>query len=391
MSQAQKSASGGHAQSSKVKAKNRSFSFGKLASYTGAFLLLVSVVAVGYESPQRANGQVESVSTEAAGQINSTAANNLSQPSVDQVVATNVAADLAERTNLPVAANVANMSSSLTAKSELVQREDTTTIAKPQIITPESSNRAIQYYTTKKGDTVPEISKRFGVSADTVRWANNLGDTDAVKKDKKLKILPVTGVLYEVKSGDTVSSVAKEYKASANRIVTFNDLEIDGFKKGDSVIIPGGVKPSPAARPSSSGSSSLGSTPQTSAIGTGNGIIQANLTASVGNKYAAGNCTWYVYERRAELGMPVGSYWGNANTWASNAQAAGYDVNRTPRAGAVLADQAGFYGHVAVVERVKSNGDVVITEMNNYAYGGFNIVNGRTISSGQAKAYLYIH
>jgi surface antigen len=59
--------------------------------------------------------------------------------------------------------------------------------------------------------------------------------------------------------------------------------------------------------------------------------------------------------------------------------------------GAVLVDQAGYFGHVAVVERVMGNGDVVVSEMNNYAYGGFNIVNQRTISAGQAGAYLYIH
>ena len=39
-----------------------------------------------------------------------------------------------------------------------------------------------------------------------------------------------------------------------------------------------------------------------------------------------------VYKRQ------VGSFWGNANTWASSAAAAGYTVNRTPEAGAVLVD-----------------------------------------------------
>jgi surface antigen len=116
-----------------------------------------------------------------------------------------------------------------------------------------------------------------------------------------------------------------------------------------------------------------------------------NVFATAGNRYAAGNCTWYAYERRAQMGRPVGSFWGNANTWASSARAAGYVVNRTPAAGAVFTDQAGYFGHVGVVERVLDNGDVYITEMNNYAYGGFNVVNDRTISAGQAAAYQYIH
>ncbi len=87
----------------------------------------------------------------------------------------------------------------------------------------------------------------------------------------------------------------------------------------------------------------------------------------------------------------MGSFWGNANTWAINARTAGYPVNNNPAAGAVLVGSSGYFGHVGVVERVKSNGDIVITEMNNYAYGGFGIVNQRTISAGQARGYQYIH
>ena len=66
-------------------------------------------------------------------------------------------------------------------------------------------------------------------------------------------------------------------------------------------------------------------------------------------------------------------------------------MNRTPVRGAILVDMAGYYGHVAIVEEVLGNGNIVISEMNNYAYGGFGVVNKRTISAGQASAYQYIH
>ena len=59
-------------------------------------------------------------------------------------------------------------------------------------------------------------------------------------------------------------------------------------------------------------------------------------------------------------------------------------------AGAVLVE-AGSPGHIGVVEQVLPNGDVVISEMNNAAYGGFNIVNNRTIPAGQASLYQYVH
>ena len=358
----------------------------KVVSYIGAFLLLVGVVAVGYEPPKPASGQVATVNEGAVD--TSRSADNV--PSVDEVVATSVAADLAERANLPIAKNAANMSISLSAKSELAQT-DTTAISKPQIIQPSSSNRAIKSYKTVKGDSVPSVATKFGISADTVRWANDLTDTDALEPGRKLDILPVSGVLHTVQKGDSVQSIANKFNATPSRIVAFNDLEISGVKKGQRIIVPGGKKAAVASPTTNSGPDINGTaTPSTGDI-SGNVVDTSMASASAGNRYAPGNCTWYAYERRAQLGRPIGSFWGNANTWAMNARSAGYTVNSSPAAGAIFADQAGFYGHVGVVERVKENGDVVVTEMNNYAYGGFNIVNQRTISAGQASAYTYIH
>lgn len=299
---------------------------------------------------------------------------------MDKVVATSVAADLAERTNLPVALNAANLSTSLTVKSELAQASSTTS-AKPQIISADSSlSRIVQTYTVKRGDTVPSVAAQFGVTTDTIRWANGLPDSDALTAGQKLKILPTSGIMYTVKSGDTLQSIADKFATSSDRIKTYNNLEIIGVKTGGALIIPDGVKPAPAPAVAPLQTGDLGGS-----------VLRRGIGGTTGNGYAFGNCTYYVYERRMQLGMPVGSNWGNANTWAINARAAGYRVDGTPSTGAVLVDTAGYFGHVAVVERVKRNGDIVITEMNNYAYGGFNIVDQRTISAGQASAYQYIH
>jgi surface antigen/LysM repeat protein len=370
---------------SKTRKKNEGPSAGKIAAYVGAFLLFVSVVAVGYESPKQVSSQVSNSPQANANSVNAGSVIDTDEPSVDQVVATGVAADLAERANLPVASNVANMSVSLSAKSELAQN-DTTAITKPQIITPGSSTNEIRTHIVKKGETVPEVASLYGLSADTIRWANGLSDTDALEPGRKLSILPDNGLLYTVKAGDTVQSIANQFSSSATRITLVNNLELSGVKAGQRIIVPGGEKPEPVAPVNSSpAGQSFGSSLGGSVISSG------MLGVSAGNRYAPGNCTWYVYERRAQLGRPIGSFWGNANTWASSARAAGFRVDNAPASGSILVDQAGYFGHVGVVERVKPNGDIVITEMNNYAYGGFNIVNERTISAGQARAYQYIH
>lgn len=343
-------------------------------------MLIISIIAVGYKPPQ-------SIEAASVSQTPQTAPiSSADAPSVDEVMATDVAANLAEQTNMSVANNVANLSVSLAAKSELAQTSETA-ISKPQIIQPTAASREISAYTVKAGDTVQSVASAHSLSADTVRWANNLS-ADTLDAGKNLVIPPVDGVVYTLKSGDTADSVASTYKADKSRIVSFNDLEINGATAGKQIIVPGGVLPEDQ-RPGYQ--APVGNTPVTSQVGTGYRVNSGIAGASAGNRYAWGNCTWYAYERRAQMGRPVGSFWGNANTWAVYARAAGYPVNRTPAQGAVLVDTAGYFGHVAVVESVSSNGDVTLSEMNNYAYGGFGIVNKRTISAGQAAAYTYIH
>ncbi|MFZ1360449.1 MAG: CHAP domain-containing protein [Candidatus Saccharimonadales bacterium] len=366
-----------HIRKTKSTPKLRAF-----ASYAGVFVIIIAVIAIGYRSPQPTE-------TASISQAASTA--TVGSPSVDEVVATDVAANLAEQTNMSIANNVANLSLSLAAKTELAQTSETA-ISKPQIIQPTAASRDISSYVSQEGDTVQSVAAAHNLQPDTVRWANNLS-ADTITAGKELTIPPVDGVVYTVKAGDTADSIATNYSADKERIVAFNDLELNGFTAGKQIVLPGATLPEEQRPGYQAPVSSVNgtTTPVSSAVGSGYRVNSNIRNASAGNRYAWGNCTWYAYERRLQMGRPVGSFWGNANTWAIYARADGYPVNRTPARGAVLVDTAGYYGHVAVVEDVLANGDVILSEMNNYAYGGFGVVNKRTISAGQAAAYTYIH
>ena len=90
-----------------------------------------------------------------------------------------------------------------------------------------------------------------------------------------------------------------------------------------------------------------------------------------GGPYAPGNCTWYAYARRAELGHPIPKNWGDAGHWATAAQAAGFKVSDTPSVGDVMTDTwESPLGHVAVVEKVYDDQHIAISEMNNASFGG---------------------
>lgn len=114
-------------------------------------------------------------------------------------------------------------------------------------------------------------------------------------------------------------------------------------------------------------------------------------TGDTGNAYPWGQCTWWAYERRHQLGLPAGSHFGDAASWAASATTLGYTVDTTPTVGAIVVFQPGqagahpVYGHVAVVEQVH-DGSVTISESN---VQGLGIISNRTLPA--AGQYTYIH
>lgn len=100
-------------------------------------------------------------------------------------------------------------------------------------------------YEVASGDTISSIANKFGISSDTIRWANDLTG-DRIKPGDSLKILPVSGVSYIVKSGDTLESVAKKFSAEQQPILDFpfNDVPDDlSLRAGQLLIVPDGTPP----------------------------------------------------------------------------------------------------------------------------------------------------
>jgi surface antigen len=345
-----------------------------IAAYAGVFLLIISMVAIGYQPPQKVDSVANAIESPTT---------TVTQPSVDQLVATSVAAGIAERADLSIAPNVANLSVSLSAESQLSQ-SDSDIVSKPQIIQPSADSRTIKHYVTVAGDTTTSVGQKFGISSNTVKWTNGLS-TDAIEVGKDLLIPPVDGIVYTVKAGDTIDSIASKYKSDKDSIIAFNDLELGGLVVGKQVIVPSADVPENErpgyVAPSSGGGSGSGYT-----------VSTALVQASAGNRYAYGNCTYYAYERRAALGRPIGSFWGNASSWAFSGAAAGFTVDHNPEVGAVAqwdAYQGGSYGagHVGIVESVNSDGSITISEMN-YLFN-FNRVTYRTLDPSAVSHFIH--
>lgn len=343
------------------------------------------MVSVGYQEPSD-----KSTSAKASVDV-PLVESNINDTSVDDVVATNLAASVAKAANLPIATSVANLAVSTQSKSEFMQSSSVATTAKPQLIEASSEERSIVSYTTQTGDTVTSLAEKFKISVQTIKWANDL-TSDALEPGKELQILPVDGVVYTVKANDTIDLIADKYHVDKTRLVLYNDLEVSGLKADSKIILPSGNLPE-NERPGYVAPAPIVTVTNYYA-GQGTGFGGNTWRISVGTSsgpYAHGNCTLYAYNRRIALGLPVGGNWGNASSWAYNARADGLTVNSTPSVGAIM-QNGGGYGHVAIVESILPNGDLSISEMNAYVPGGgYNIVSGRIVSSGNVGNYLYIH
>lgn len=137
-------------------------------------------------------------------------------------------------------------------------------------------------------------------------------------------------------------------------------------------------------------SGNSGNTGGSSSSGSSSG--QGTSNGDSGNAYVPGQCTWYAYNRRKEMGIGTPSFLGNGGEWYLTAPSYGLRVDHVPQVGAALSfvpgqDGAdGTYGHVAVVEAVYSDGTFLISEMN---WGGPYIMHSRTLTNnGQ---YWFVH
>ncbi len=99
----------------------------------------------------------------------------------------------------------------------------------------------IRVYTVREGDSLGEVAEMFGVTANTIRWANDISRNTDIQPGQTLVILPIAGVRHIVKSGDSISSIAKKYEGDEDEILSFNQLaSASDIVVGDTLIIPGG-------------------------------------------------------------------------------------------------------------------------------------------------------
>jgi LysM repeat protein len=106
----------------------------------------------------------------------------------------------------------------------------------------------LQSYSVRGGDSVSALAERFGVSPETIVWANDLADADLLRIGDTLEIPPVTGVLHRVRPGDTVADLVSIYGGAIREVIEINRLSAPFIITiGQALMIPGGKVPPPVS------------------------------------------------------------------------------------------------------------------------------------------------
>ena len=239
-------------------------------------------------------------------------------------------------------------------------------------------------YTVKAGDSLSSIAAKYGTTYQKIMQLNGLNNY-LIFPGQKLKVsgkatsssrTKASGssgrtATYTVKYGDSLSAIASKYGTTYQKIMQLNGLTNFFIYPGQKLKVPGDT-------------SSSSSTNITRSNG---GYYSPTFNHQ--NLYTWGQCTWHVFNRRAEIGKGISTYWWNANNWDNASAADGYTIDYRPTVGSIAQTDAGYYGHVAFVERVNSDGSILVSEMNWSAAPGN--MTYRTIPAYQVRNYKFIH
>lgn len=103
-------------------------------------------------------------------------------------------------------------------------------------------------YKIKSGDTLSSIAANFGISLNTILWANQGLKGNFLRPGQEIAILPVSGVLHQVQEGDSIDSIAALYNVDPRQIIKYNKN-----LNASTLIIPGAKPQKTAALVSFSG------------------------------------------------------------------------------------------------------------------------------------------
>jgi murein DD-endopeptidase MepM/ murein hydrolase activator NlpD len=105
--------------------------------------------------------------------------------------------------------------------------------------------QAARTYTLSASDTLWTIANYYGLTAESIAFANDIKDPYHLQLGREIVIPPADGALYTVAEGDTVESVAERFKVAPAVIQDYNRLwlEPQNFATGAKIFVQNAVLP----------------------------------------------------------------------------------------------------------------------------------------------------
>lgn len=167
---------------------------------------------------------------------------------------------VSSRLNISAQTNGLVLSDSIIGRKDLIYQAGTAETL--SVISENEADFEVYKYIVQQGDTLSSIAKIYSKNINTLVWANNLSNSNAVLKvGQVLRIPAIDGVYYKVKKGDTLEKIAKSTNSNSVDIWDLNSNIIDYdnpiLAEGMELFVPGGTMPTtppPPRTASSSGS-----------------------------------------------------------------------------------------------------------------------------------------
>ena len=110
----------------------------------------------------------------------------------------------------------------------------------------ENTTERITLYTVKRGDTVSDLAMKFKTSPQSIKELNGLRSLHYIKPGQKLKIPAASGeinstgkwITYIIKKGDTLWDIARKFGVLVESLISWNEVEVASrIKAGDRIRI----------------------------------------------------------------------------------------------------------------------------------------------------------
>ncbi|MFM2381649.1 MAG: hypothetical protein RLZZ76_416 [Candidatus Parcubacteria bacterium] len=122
-------------------------------------------------------------------------------------------------------------------------------ISEDEVTASKAGNGEISVYVVRHGDALSQIAEMYGVTTNTILWANDLTKATQIKEGDTLIILPVVGVRHVVAKGETLETIVKKYDANLEEVIEYNQLAgAEAIVAGEELMIPGGEIKAPKTK-----------------------------------------------------------------------------------------------------------------------------------------------